>query len=177
MPFNLAHDHVRELAAWLAYHRMLGVSLVRIYDWAPVDVARAKRAAFVRLVAPWVASGALAYHRLYPTGPGKTTGTNNDVEELVANFDCLERSRGVARWIVNPHVDEYYACITPGCLALGAGAPALPALLRSLPASTMTVGAFEHLSFFRDGAALSGNTLSGPIRAAPRHRRDINLSH
>ena len=84
LPFNLAHDHVRELAAWLAYHRMLGVSLVRVYDWAPVDVARAKRAAFVRLVAPWVASGALAYHRLYPTGPGKTTGTNNDVEELVA---------------------------------------------------------------------------------------------
>ena len=82
-------DHVRDLAEWIEFHRLVGVERFFLYDNLSQDD-------HLDVLAPYVESGLVVHHE-WPMFPG----------QLQAHADCLERHRDDARWIAFLDQDEF----------------------------------------------------------------------
>jgi hypothetical protein len=80
------------LAEWIAFHQMMGVEHFYLYDNNSTD-------AFREILAPWMAEGAVTLLHW----PGEfAQGAQRQAYE-----DCLNRSRGQARWVAFIDIDEF----------------------------------------------------------------------
>lgn len=82
-------NEARYLAEWVAFHRVVGVEHLFLYNNRSDDE-------YAEVLAPFVANGSVTLID-WPTSPG----------QIEAYDDCVQRTRGLWRWVAFVDLDEF----------------------------------------------------------------------